>query len=57
MLSPKIWFVETSTRIMKYESQVIKQNPDFCEKDNILKPGHFVFTKPIKSKPNEQRTF
>ena len=49
--------METSTRFMKYESRAIKQNPDLWEEDNILKPGHFVFTNPIKSKPNEQRTF
>ena len=27
--SAKIWFVETSTRIVKYESQVIKSSPGY----------------------------
>ena len=29
MFSAKIWFVKTSTRIAKYESRVVKSNPDF----------------------------
>ena len=28
MFSAKIWFMKTSTRIVKHESQVIKSNPD-----------------------------
>ena len=28
VLFGKVWFVETSTRIMKYEPQVVKLNPD-----------------------------
>ena len=27
MFSPEIWFVKTSTRIMKYKSRVVKSNP------------------------------
>ena len=26
-LAAKIWFLKTSTRIMKYESKVVKSNP------------------------------
>ena len=27
MFSPEIWFVKTSTRIMKYKSRIVKSNP------------------------------
>ena len=28
--SAKIWFMKTSTKIMKYESRIIKLNPECC---------------------------
>ena len=28
VFSTKIWFVKTSTRIVKYESRVVKSNPE-----------------------------
>ena len=33
MFSAKIWFLKTSTRFVKYESQVIKLKPDDTRKD------------------------
>ena len=30
VFSVKIWFVKNSTRIVKYESQIVKSNPDVC---------------------------
>ena len=38
MFSAKIWFMKTSTRIVKYKSQVIKSNPAYNR--NIYKQRH-----------------
>ena len=34
VFSAKIWFVKTLTRIMRYQSQVAKLNPDYAVKSN-----------------------
>ena len=31
----EIWFVKTSTRIVKYESRVVKSNPVRCEQKDL----------------------
>ena len=41
MFSAKIWFVKTSTRIVKYQSQIIKSNPETMQ-DNFFLLWHFL---------------
>ena len=47
MFSAKIWFVKTSTRIVKYESQVVKSNPIiyYCFDDYTNYLGKLVSSK------------
>ena len=54
MFLSKIWFVKTSTRVVKYESQVVKSNPaqdfwHFNVSGNIVtkgltRPSHKLFS-------------
>ena len=37
VFSAKIWFMKTSSRIMKYESQVVKSNPEMQKVSISLK--------------------
>ena len=41
----KIWFVKTSTRIMKYKSRVLKSNPDLKWFISIKKDGEVISNK------------
>ena len=51
--SAEIWFVKTSNRIMKYESQVVKVNPNFQDILNwILQTLHYYCRKQHKNIKN-----
>ena len=51
--SAEIWFVKTSNRIMKYESQVVKVNPNFQDILNwILQTLHYYCWKQHKNIKN-----
>ena len=41
----KIWFVKTSTRIVKYKSRVLKLNPDLKWFISIKKDGEVISNK------------
>ena len=53
--SAEIWFVKTSNRIMKYESQVVKVNPNFQDILNwILQILHYYCRKQHKNIKNSR---
>ena len=37
IFSVKVWFMKISTRIVKYESQIVKSNPEIIFRINYLK--------------------
>ena len=43
VFSVKIWFIKTTTRILKYKSQVVKSNPGNCYiHDSIIKRHYHI---------------